>query len=156
MYCASARCRRATGPFISAKRVPDSLTAVSKSSPSAAPTSTWSRTAKSKTRGVPTRRTSTLSLSDVPAGVRACGRFGIPCRKDIRSACTRASRTSSAFCVSGIAATSAITAVASSPRLFSCPICFDSAFRVACSDSVAVCTRFRSDSSDSNASRSNA
>ena len=55
-----------------------------------------------------------------------------------------------------LAATSAITALASSPLLLSWPICFDNALRRACSASVSVCTRLRSASMDSNDARSKA
>ena len=48
MNWASARCSRATGPRRNEKRAPDSLTPVSRSRPSGAPTSTWSRGANSK------------------------------------------------------------------------------------------------------------
>ena len=51
MNCASARCSRAAGPRRKVKRAPESLAPVSKSRPSGAPRSTWSRGVKSKRRG---------------------------------------------------------------------------------------------------------
>ena len=73
-----ARDSRASGPHITAKRALAILAARSmSSSPSSAPTSSWGFGAKANARGVPQRRTSTLSASLVPAGTEGCGRLGI-------------------------------------------------------------------------------
>ena len=65
MNCASARCSRATSPFISDEAAAGDLGGGAKSSlPSASPTSTWSLTGKSNLRGSPHCRTTTLSSAD--------------------------------------------------------------------------------------------
>ena len=147
MNCASARCSRAAGPRRKTKREPESFAAVSKSSPSGAPTSTWSFTAKSKSRGVPQRRTSTFAVSSAPSGTPACGRFGSPISSVLSSAWSASSRWALAFRSSPMPATSSSSAVASPPLPLSCPICLDSALRRACSSSVRIWIVLRSDSS---------
>ena len=53
--------------------------------------------AKSNARGVPQRRTSTLSSDDLPTGALACVRFGRSSRKSRSFACTRSSSPSRRF-----------------------------------------------------------
>mmetsp|Transcript_60027 Transcript_60027/g.142064 ORF Transcript_60027/g.142064 Transcript_60027/m.142064 type:complete len:250 (+) Transcript_60027:134-883(+) len=144
MNCASARCRRATGPFRKVKREPDSLAPVSKSRPSGAPRSTWSFTSKSKLRGVPQRRTSMLPVSSVPSGTLSSGRLGTPISRWLSSCWIASSRSAPALSSSAMLPTSAICAVASSPLPLAMPICLDSALRRACNSSVRVCTALRS------------
>jgi hypothetical protein len=95
-----------------------------------------------------------LSSLEAPVGTDMCGTLGT----SSSSACSRswmvASMPSNDFSCSGIAPTSAITALASSPLLLSAPICRDSALRRACMSSVRVCTALRSVSSASKATRS--
>ncbi len=148
MNCASARCSRARSPRRNEKRAPETLAAVAKSSsPSASPTSVWSFGAKPKVRGVPQRRTSTLSDSERPTGVDAWVRLGRSSRKSRSPRWTRSSSPSRRFVSSPMPATSARIADASSPRPFSAPICFDSALRFACRSCVRVWMSRRSSSS---------
>ena len=147
MNCASARCRRAMPPFMTAKREPVSLAAVSKSSPRGAPTSTWSLTSKSKTGSVPTFLTSILPDSSAPTGTDACGRLGTASRKALIAACTTSSRAAEAVNCSPMVAVSASTAEASSPLPFNMPICLDRLLRRPCSSSVCVWICLRSASS---------
>ena len=148
MNWASARCSRARSPRRNEKRAPDTLAAVAKSSrPSASPTSVWSFGAKPKVRGVPQRRTSTLSASERPTGVDAWVRLGRSSRKSRSPRWTRSSSPSRRFVSSPMPATSARIADASSPRPFSAPICFDSALRFACRSCVRVWMSLRSSSS---------
>src|SRR5262245_8523390 len=77
MNWAVARERWASAPHITAKRDLASLPARSVSSrPSPAPMSSWGFGGKSKARGMPQRRTSTLSASPAPEGTEGCGRLG--------------------------------------------------------------------------------
>ena len=77
MNWASARSRRASGPHSTANRALAILTARSmSSSPSASPTSSCGLGVKANSRGVPQRRTSTLSASLLPGGTEGCGTFG--------------------------------------------------------------------------------
>src|SRR5688572_22686219 len=144
MNWASARCSRATWPFITVKRAPLSLTPVSKSRPSGVPTSTWSLTSKSNLRGVPHLRTSTLAVSSAPTGTLSCGRLGTASSRACISGwiCSRRAADCSRSPLS--CATSAITASADSPLALSWPICLDRALRLACSSSVRVWMVLRS------------
>ncbi len=144
MKAPSARCSRAAGPRRNEKREPASRAPVSKSRPSGAPRSTWSRGAKSKARGVPQRRTSTLPVSSAPAGTPGCGRLGSAISRACNSAWMASSRSADAFSASPMPCTSAIAAEASSPRPRAWPICLESWLRRACSSSVRVCTALRS------------
>ena len=146
MNWASARCRRATGPRRNEKREPDSLAPVSKSRPSGAPRSTWSRGAKSKLRGVPQRRTSTLALSSAPTGTLASGRLGSDISIVDSSAWIASSRAAERSSSPAMPFTSVISALASAPCAFFWPISFDRLLRRACSSSVRVCRPLRSDS----------
>ncbi len=147
MNWARARCRRASGPFMTEKRAPESLAPISKSSPSGVPRSTWSLGVKSNCGGVPQRRTSTLALSSAPTGTLACGRLGTASSSACSSAwiCSRrvAERSSSSLSC----ATSAMSVSAFSPRAFCWPICLERLLRRACSSSVRVCSVLRSASS---------
>src|SRR5690606_31106795 len=72
-----ARASRAPAPDRTEKRAPDMRAARSKSRmPSAPPISQWGFGAKSNVRGVPHRRTSTLSADEAPTGTLWCGRLG--------------------------------------------------------------------------------
>ena len=152
MNCASARCSRASEPFIRVKRAPLIFTAASKSSrPRAAPMSTWSFAAKSNLRGSPTRRTSTFSSADLPTGTLACGRFGIASRRSVSRAWMPSSSASIDFNSSPTVAICAISAVVSSPLRLSSPICFDDALRLDCRSCVLTCAFLRCSSSARNA-----
>ena len=77
MKLISARSSRAPAPISTANRAPDILVARSKSMmPSAGPRSQCGFGAKSKARGSPCRRTSTLSAALAPTGTDSCGRLG--------------------------------------------------------------------------------
>ena len=111
------------------KRAPESFAPAAGSSPSGSPTSRWSLTAKSYVAGVPQRRTSTLSASLLPTGTDSCGRLGSVASSVSSSACTVSSSAGIPVCSADTAATSAISAEASSPFALAWPICFDSALR---------------------------
>ena len=150
MNCASARCRWASAPRRNVKRAPESFAPVAKSSsPRPSPMSVWSRTGKSNVRGVPQRRTSTLSSDDLPTGTLECVRFGRSSRKSRSAVCTRSSSPSRRLVSAPMPATSARSADASSPLPLAAPIAFDSALRFACRSCVRVWMSLRSRSSDS-------
>ena len=84
MNCSSARDSRASAPFRTTNRAPDSFAAASKSiRPSASPISKCSFGVKpsGKSGGAPWRRTSTLSFSSLPSGTSSNGRLGISAQR---------------------------------------------------------------------------
>lgn len=150
MNCARARCRRAIGPRMRAKRAPESLAAVSKSSqPCRSPRATWSFTSKSKVFGVPQRRTSTLASSSAPTGTDSCGRLGMPSSMASSSPWMASSWRLPSSSSEPMRSTSASSGAMSSPRCLAWPIALERALRSACSCSVRVCTDLRCSSSAS-------
>ncbi|MNC84763.1 hypothetical protein D3C83_03290 [compost metagenome] len=132
MNWVSARCNRATWPFIRMKRAPLIFVADSKSRPSGVPTSTWSLTGKSNFPGSPLLRTSTLSSADLPARTLAWGTLGTPSRKSSSFFRISWSSCSFAFRRSACELTCAMSVEASSPFPFIWPTCFESWLRFAC------------------------
>ena len=130
------------------KRAPEIATPVSKSRPSAGPTSAWSRGSKSNFRGEPQRAISTLSVSSAPSGVSTAGKFGSPATNESSSAPADRSRSSNEGNVSFNCATSAFnaSAVAVSPLAMAAPMALDASFLRACAFciSVRIARRFSS------------
>lgn len=123
MNCARARCRRAIGPRMRAKRAPESLAAVSKSNqPCRSPRATWSLTSKSKVFGVPQRRTSTLASSSAPTGTDSCGRLGMPSSMASSSPWMASSWRLPSSSSEPMRSTSASSGAMSSPRCLAWPI----------------------------------
>ena len=91
---------------------------------------------KLNSRGVPHRRTSTLSSAERPTGVVAWVRLGRLSRKSRSRPCTASSSASAAFNSSPRPATSASRGVASSPFPFAMPTCFERALRRCCNSWV--------------------
>ena len=120
--------------------------------PSPVISSTWSFAVKSKVRGVPTRRTSTLSSSPLPMGTSGRGMLGTRSIRSWNRRCTSARRGSSA-------SMSVRTCLASSTSfgrssLVALGICAESSFlRARFCSSVVVASR-RSLSAESSSSRS--
>ena len=137
MNCISARSSRASAPFSTTKRAPDSFAAVSKSirPERFADLEMLARLeAVGKCGGAPWRRTSTLSCSSLPSGTSASGRLGI-------AASSRSSAAAAAFScasISGIATLSrptsclSVSASAASLRPIAAPISFEAALRRSC------------------------
>ena len=112
----SARSSRAPWSHSTAKRAPATLAARSKSRmPSAGPSSQCGWGVKSKTRGVPTRRASTLACASVTGRHRASGRFGTPSRLRWIASSVDWSVPSSSLTVSATSFISALSAPVSSP-----------------------------------------
>ena len=155
MNCAKARCSKAIWPRITVKRAPDNLAPVSKSKPKGAPKSTWSLTSKSKLRGVPILRTSTLSFSSRPTGTVSLGMLGKCNNKSSNCSCTALYASSACFNSSPKLPTSAMMALASSPLLLAMPICLDTWLRLACNSCAVVCKVLRCSSNWLNCTASN-
>src|SRR5262249_47281847 len=140
----SARSSRAAGPHSTLKRALAILTARSGSRiPSASPTSSCVLGANGKARGVPQRRTSTLSSSFRPGGTEGWGRFGGWTKSaSIRSSLsfTSSSRTLMRSPTSRIWARSV---AASSPRLRAWPIASEARLRRALRSSASLMRRRR-------------
>ena len=154
MNCDSARCMRASGPFMTVKREPVSLVPASKSSPSGSPTSTWSLAAKAKAAGTPPApcagvhlRTSTLPASPAPSGTLSCGKLGTASSSTCSSVWIWSRRVAMLSSSVLDALTWAITALASSPLALSWPICLDRLLRWFCNSSVRIWQVLRSASS---------
>ena len=136
MNCMSARCRRATLPCMTEKRVPVIFPAMAASScPSFSPMSTWSKGWKSNDLGVPQTRTSWLSSSLSPSGTARSGILGVSSNRASRAswaslAAAVASSRSRAIC-SRMVATWALASSTVSPEATSSPIFFDADFRSA-------------------------
>ncbi len=151
----SARSMRASGPRRTVNRAPASLAAVAKSIiPSASPRSKCCFGAKSKSRGSPTRFSTTLAVSSGPSGTdgvqdvrqRSPGCAGSP--RPVRGA-----RFSSPSISARSAVASASSAAVSAPVRLPWPISFASALRRACFSCSAVCAARRSASSASDLRR---
>src|SRR6266566_5116009 len=112
MNWASARSSRATPPQRTAKRALAIRAARSRSSPSAAPTSSWGFGGKANVRGSLQWRTSTLSSSPLPSGTDGWGRFGSWSRSASRRSSTPLSSASSAI----TSETSSAPPLVASPR----------------------------------------
>src|SRR5262249_15284412 len=140
----SARSSRAAGPHSTLKRALAILTARSGSRiPSAWATSSCVLGANGKARGVPQRRTSTLSSSFRPCGTEGWGGFGSWTRSaSIRSSIsfTSSSRTLMRSPTSRICVRSA---AASSPRLRAWPMASEARLRRALRSSASLMRRRR-------------
>src|SRR5215212_7154764 len=145
----SARSRRASCPFSTTKREPESFAAVSKSIRRIASPSSKCSFGAAKLRGLPKRLFSMLPCSSAPTGTSGFGRFGISASALSSAALASRSAASSCGAVSLRPATSAISACAraSSFFAFAWPISFDSALRRCCASCAAAMARRRSSSS---------
>src|SRR6185503_15042282 len=153
--CASARCRRATSPFMTTKRLPATFAAVSKSMPpSAAPMSTWSLGAKENFRGSPQRRSSRLSSAEAPTGTDSCGRLGMRSRKSWNAACSFSSCSSDCSSSDFSFSPCRMSSATSWPFAFAWPMSLAMRLRDACACCTAVCSSLRVDSKRSNWPRS--
>ena len=150
MKFASARSSRAPASQYTANRAPEIFAACSKfRMPSCSPNSQCGFGAKSNARGVPHRRTSTLSSAVVPGGTLSAGRLGICCS----TACICCSAAAASAVQRSISSfmdrVRSINSAASSPFCFrlatSAEIWFRSAFKL--SDCVIAARRVRSNSS---------
>src|SRR5271166_937950 len=153
MNCSSARESRASAPFSTTKRAPDSFAAASKSMrPSAAPISkcSFGLNPSGNFGGSPQRgRTSTLSFSSLPSGTSSNGRLGI-------SASASSSRLFASLALASNSGSTALTpatsarksaAATSSLRAMARPICFEAALRRSCARSSSrIAARRRSSS----------
>src|SRR5882724_5788474 len=147
MNWASPRSSRATPPQRTAKRALAIRAARSRSSPSAAPTSSWGLGGKANVRGSRQRRTSTLSSSPLPSGTDGCGRFGSWSASASSRASTDLSSASSPLMRSPTSRMRACSAPASSPRRLAWPISSVVLLRRALRSSLSRTSRRRSVSS---------
>src|SRR6266566_2265345 len=147
MNWASARSSRATPPQRTAKRALAIRAARSRSSPSAAPTSSWGFGGKANVRGSLQWRTSTLSSSPLPSGTDGWGRFGSWSRSASRRSSTPLSSASSVLIRSPTSRVRACSAPASSPRRLAWPIASEALLRRALRSSLSRTRRRRSASS---------
>ena len=145
----SALCNRAIPPRRKVKRAPESRAPVSKSMPRAGAMSACSLGAKSKSRGLPQRLTSTFSSSLAPSGTSAPGRLGMISNAAFNSSASLSARASIAGISSLSAATSAFSASAASlsPLPMAAPISLDASLRRDCATCTCVVTARRSSSS---------